>query len=205
MKNKYYSLLTCCRPKKNPFIWSQTNMAEFGLDEEDFLSGKDFSDFDKRIRFEIGKYGSYGDPDDGLQGTMISLPVVSSQVKEKIICRGIADLQFIPADVITENETAEYWIINCMQCIKAFDYDNSQYHAKSFFTGDPADDRIIRYVKKFALHEELIAGHDMFVLDYPPYKRIIVSGKIKNLFLKNRFSGWSFNPVMLTRNGSIIE
>ena len=205
MKIKYYQLLTCCRPKKEPYIWSKTNMNDFGLDEDDFLMGKDFSAFNQRIRFEIGDYGSYGELDDGLQGTMIKLPVVSESVKEKITERGITGLQYVPVDVITEESKVEYWIINCLQCINAFDYDNSEYHSKSFFSGDPNDKYIIRYVKKYALHEELVIGHDMFVLNYEPYRRVIVSSKIKNLFLKNKFSGWSFKPVYLTRNNKIIE
>lgn len=205
MKIKYYKMMTCCRAKKDPYIWSKTNMEEFGLCEEDFLSGKDFSDFEGRIRLEVGKYGSFGNLDDGLQGTMISLPIISPVVKQKISEKGISELQFIPVDVITENGVVEYWIINCMYCVNAFDYDYSEYYGEDFFSGNPKDKYFIKYVKKYALHEELVLGHDMFVLNYEPYKRVIVSSRIKNIFLKNKFSGWNFYPVHLTRDNKIIE
>lgn len=207
MKMKYYQMLTCCRAKKNAYIWHETNMKEYGLDESSFLEGRDFSSFSGRLKVEPGnRYGQYGDLDDGLQGTMVLLPVISAAVKEKFIERGVDGLQYIPVDVKTENGELEYWIVNCTYCTDAFDYENSTYIKKSFFTNDPRDDKIIRYVKHYVLDEEKVLGHDMFVLDYYPYRRVIVSGKIKNIFLKYKFSGWGFYPtVSLSRDGKIIE
>ena len=43
MKMKYYQMLTCCREKKNAYILHETNMKEYGLDENSFLEGRDFS------------------------------------------------------------------------------------------------------------------------------------------------------------------
>lgn len=103
------------------------------------------------------------------------------------------NIQYLPIKLMDttngiENET--YKVANILNVIDALDLENSQYDV--FELGD---EKIVS-VKKYALRNAVIEGHDIFRLKNDTIP-IFISEKIKDMIEKNKLLGFAFLEVLV--------
>jgi hypothetical protein len=123
-----------------------------------------------------------GRPPDFLSGIGTSLPIVSVKVKEFL--QGTEDVkhfEFIQTTILDYEKDIEYYILNILDVIDAFDWEQSDYDL--FDEPGPKGNKVIEELRKTVLIEEKIKGRNLFyVKDFP--SKVFISEKLEAQFVK---------------------
>lgn len=200
---KYYEAFDCGHAVKDPMICI-SNLEKLGISEEEFKICKSFEHKNKTIQFIVKEKEDDGKPDDVLQNTDI-LPVFSPRLISALNEAGITGIQYIPVDVVNfkQEKFDGFCIANVMDNISnAFCAEKSicQYYDREDLNTELIGK--IDFIWHLAAYSSELNGHDIFRLKFDdrftaPYGRIIVSEKFKDIFAKNKFTGFSFSKITL--------
>jgi len=123
-----------------------------------------------------------GRPPDFLSGIGSVLPIVSVKVKEFLL--GTEDaiyFEFIRATVLDYENEIEYYILNILEVLDAFDWEQSDYDL--FDEPGPKGNKVIEDLRKTVLIEEKVRGRNLFYVKEFPSK-VFISEKLEDQFLK---------------------
>jgi hypothetical protein len=193
---KWYWLVTNDNTVKNPFV-SDTGDLE-GFEKWIFADCKAFKDWSEKAWVGANKPGNDGDPDDSLQNHF-GLLIFSAQLRIALEEAGIGGIQYLPIQVLrpTGSRIEGYCIINILNCVKAFDLGktiHSRYPMDYFL---PERRGELSSVRQVTLRSNQLKGHD--IIRPEEYKvKVYVSGRFKEVFENNRFSGLSFHDVNIS-------
>lgn len=191
----WYQPIECDNTVNHPLVCDFSNFEDYGLEEVDFKLGKVINNWSMEIYFKTTSEKYDGEPDDVLQNAFM-LPIYSQRLKESLEKIGILGIQYLPVKVIGFNGDSHgtFYIANIINFFEAFDYEKSIYNVFSDDFPNPHVRGKIAGVKKYNLRNTNIFACDIFRL--AEYKqRFFVSGKIKNLFSENGYTGYSFVEV----------
>jgi len=195
---KWYQLIECNDTVKNPLVCDSDNLEINGFNEYDFLAGKIVDNWSENIFFQATEKEDDGDPDDALQNHLM-LPIFSERLIGALRKENIEGIQYLPVKILRPNgeELKGFAIANLINFIDAFDYEKSNYDVIPSDFPNPNARGEIAGVRKFSLLKEKLHGFD--VIRLKNYElRFFVSETIKNIFKKNKFTGYSFKEVELT-------
>ena len=198
IKMNWYMPIECDNTVRNPLVCDYTNLKDFGFTDIDFLTGKEISHWSAKIIFQAKKKKNDGIPDDALQNHLL-LPIYSGRFINKLQEEKIKGLQFCPIKILRPNndEISDFSLVNIINYIGAFNSEKSDYTRFKEDFPNPNVRGKIAGVTKFVLYKKYLTGMDIIRLS--DYKRsFFVSEKIKELFEKNNFTGYSFKQIELT-------
>ena len=190
-----YQPIECDHTVKNPLICDDSNYNDFGFKEEDFIAGKIISNWPEGIIFKATEKLYDGTPDDVLQNADM-IPIYSQRLKTALEKLEIEGIQYLPIKVQGFDGTIyeNFHIANITNVVNAFDYEKSIYR---FFPEDFPNPNVrgnLTGIRKFVLKSSEINNCDIFRLaEYS--RRFFVTDKIKKVFSKEKFSGYSFIKV----------
>ncbi len=191
---KWYQVVECDCTVKNPLICNFSNLEEFGFSGNNFMIGKKILDWKNGIFFKAERDG---DPDDALQNHMM-IPIFSPRLMEELDFNKIDGIQYLNIDILisAEKVVSGFVIANITNFVSAFNYNKSVYSIfEKNFPNQNVIGKISR-VKKFVLDKDKLLGFDVIrLVDYK--RRFFVSEKIKKIFKKNKFTGYSFVEIEL--------
>lgn len=175
-----------------------TNLEECGFKEQDFLDGKHIDHWRDDVIFQAKKVSNDGEPDDALQNHLM-IPIYSRRLTEQLLKAKIGGIQFLPVNILKSDNTRidGFAVANITEMVCAFDFDKSKYDRFRHDFPNPNVRGKIAGVIKFVLKETQIQGRDIFRLGEYQW-RFFVSERFKEIFEKNKFSGYSFVRVELT-------
>lgn len=102
-------------------------------------------------------------PPDFLSGLGSALPIVSSKVKTVLeTARPLQHFEFIEPVLINYNGAEQYYILNILDIIDAFDWENSDFDV--FDEPGPLGSKVIRKVRKLVVKETVAVGKDLFYI-----------------------------------------
>lgn len=194
---KWYLPIECDNPVKNPLVCNFSNLKEYGYSQYSFKEGTLIDDWNDNIFLQAREKKYDGKPDDALQNYLM-LPVYSSRLIDELNQAGISGIQYLPIKVLkTNNDCLDgFCIANILNYIEAFDEKESDFSRFSEDFPNPNARGKIAGVKKFVLQEGKLHGLDIFRLKEHQLS-FFVSEKFKDIFEKNKFTGYSFREVEL--------
>lgn len=194
---KWYQPLECDNTVKNPLVCDYSNLTEEGFEESFFKKGIKVNEWNDDIYIQATKGKNDGIPDDVLQNYLM-MPVFSERLVEKLKGIGIEGIQYLPIKVCRPNGECfeNFYVANFINYVEAFDYDKSKYNRFSETFPNPNKRGKISGVMRFVLNEEKLKGYDIIRLkEYS--QRFFVSERFKDVFVKNNFTGYSFEEIEL--------
>lgn len=195
---KWYQPVECDNIVENPLVCDSDNLGAWGFDPIRFKEGKEIVNWGKGITFGVRNQKNNGNPDDALQNHL-TLPIFSERLVNTLQKNNIDGIQFLPIEILlpSQKKLLGFSIGNFINFVAALDYKHSDY---SLFGNDFPNPRVrgkIAGVKKFVLIAKKIEGLDIIRLsDFK--QRFFVSEKVRALFHKNKFTGYSFKEIELT-------
>lgn len=124
------------------------------------------------------------------------IPIYSKKMKNEMESEGIGGIQYLSVEIIGFNGESFgfFYIANIVNFFEAFDYKKSVF---SIFSDDFPNPNVrgkIAGVKKFALRNNNLFNCDIFrLVEYN--QRFFITEKIKNLFNKRGYTGYSFIEI----------
>lgn len=200
---KYYYPIMCGHTVKNPMICGKSNISEFGLKDRDFFSARIINKFDGRIKYWVDLESDDGDPDDVLQ-TIDMIPIFSERLVIALNAACIEGVQYIPVDVYSFKKTliTGFCIANVVKTVEnAFNYEKSDYTLYPYDHKVEEDRGKMQHIWKYVLNLNAIEeGLDVFRLtsqteNFEWKRKYFVSERFKNVFTKNKFTGFSFQLI----------
>ena len=200
----YYRIIPCSSKKNKPYVWEKSNVLDHKLKEQDFcksmlIDEKEATDI--KI-YSVDKYSSE-DLDDVLQGIMVYLPIISKNVLNLVDTLNCS-IQTFPVSVYSKNKllSTDYFIVNTLREVDALDIKNSYYTTMgqilpSFCKSEEDKSKIFTIINP-VLFAEKLNDSDIFRVKYDK-NHMYVSGKFKNGFEKNNFSGWEFEKIEINQ------
>jgi hypothetical protein len=195
---KWYKPISCDNTVKNPLVCDYTNIEDYGFDEWSFFAGGKINNWNNDIIFQAKKKKNDGDPDDVLQNAEM-LPIYSEKLIKELNKTEIEGIQYLSVNILKfDGKSIDgFSIVNFLNKIEALDYDKSDYNNFSVDFPNPNVRGKIAGVKKYVLKKNKLAGFDIVRLaDYE--QAFFVSEKFKELFERNKFTGYSFKEIELT-------
>lgn len=179
---------------KNPYVSGIGNLPDLHID--DF--GKIVRTEDQFwIRSESSKYD--GDPDDLLQTHLSGYLAISKRFRDALESLSVSGIQYLPLRVFdhSRRQVGLFFIANLLKLVPALDKKKSDYDLLPADYFIPEMRGLISGIRKACLKKEYLNDLDIFRLaDYP--FMIFVSGRVKDIFIKNNFTGASFSKVECT-------
>lgn len=129
----------------------------------------------------------------------MGIPIFSNRLKNELNANNIKGIQYLPILVLRPNNKRieGFCIANLLNFISALDYEKSNY---DFFPDDFPNPNVrgeIAGVLKYVLQRDKLKGMDIVRLkDYE--LSYFVSKEFKEIFERNRFTGYSFEKVDLS-------
>lgn len=194
---KWYQPIECDNTVNNPLVCDFDNLEQFGYNENNFKEGICINEWNSDIFLQAKKKKNDGYPDDVLQNHLM-LPIYSLNFITELNRIGIEGVQYLPIKILkSDNGCLDgFCIANILHFIEAFDEQKSDFNRFSLDFPNPNVRGKIAGVKKFVLKKEKLKGFDIIRLK--EYKqRFFVSAKFKDMFEKNKFTGYSFKEVEL--------
>jgi len=195
---KWYKPIPCDKHVKNPLVCDYTNIEEYGFKKSDFIAGKEITNWNNNIIFQAKNKKNGGNPDDALQNAEM-LPIYSPRFIQAINSAKIEGIQFLPVNVLQPDGKSEegFCIANFLNFVEALDYERSDYDRFADDFPNPNVRGEIAGIIKYVLLKDRIVEKDVIRLkDYP--QSFFVSEKFKELFKRNKFTGYSFKEVELS-------
>lgn len=195
---KWYQVFECDNTVENPLVCDTDNLVEYNFEDWDFMEGKKITNWNNNIFIKAEKEEDDGDPDDALQSHLM-IPIFSKRLVDELNINKIEGIQYLPIKAIRPNNKSigNFYIVNFLNYISALNYERSNY---TRFRDDFPNLNVrgkIAGVKKFVLYKKKLEGMDVIRLeDYQ--QRFFVSEKFKNIFEKNKFTGYSFEEIELS-------
>ena len=194
---KWFQPIECDNTINNPMVCDYDNLEECGYDEWSFKTGQKITNWNEKIIFHVKKKSNDGEPDDVLQ-TSSMLPIYSRKLINELKANRIEGIQYLPIKIIKFNNDIlnNFIIANIINFISAFDYDKSEYQRFRDDFPNPNVRGKISSVKNFVLYKDKLKGMDIIRLaEYE--QRFFISEKFKDIFEKNKFTGYSFREIQL--------
>jgi hypothetical protein len=116
-------------------------------------------------------------------------PIVHKRIKNIFEEKMIENIQYLPVNVIDSNTGAvddNYYVMNIMNCIEAYDMKKSIYHRNEKYP-----EFILFNASKIILNKENCLPYDIFRCIHNK-NWIYVSEKIKTIAKQNKFTGMKF-------------
>ncbi|MGE5661900.1 MAG: imm11 family protein [Ignavibacteriales bacterium] len=194
---KWYQPIECDNTVKNPLVCDFDNLEQFGYNGNNFKEGELVDWWNDSILLQAKKKKNDGKPDDALQNHLM-LPIYSFNLITEINKAAISGIQYLPIKILKSNNECldGFSIVNILNFIEAFNEQKSEFNRFSEDFPNPNVRGKIAGVKKYVLQKEKLIGFDIIRLK--EYKqRFFVSEKFKDIFEKNKFTGYSFKEVEL--------
>ena len=195
---KWFQPLECDNTVENPLVCDYDNLEDIGFNENDFKMGKRIERWDNNVFFQAKEKEDDGEPDDALQSSSM-LPIYSERLVNELKKEKINGIQYLPARILRPNnmEIKGFSLVNILNFIKAFNYEKSNYNRFRDDFPNPKVQGKLAGVTKYVLHKDKLLGMDIIRLaDYK--QSFFVSEKIKMIFERNNFTGYSFKEIELT-------
>lgn len=195
---RWYQPIECDKTVKNPLVCDYSNLEELGYTESDFKIGKFIDNWNENVFVQAREPEDDGDPDDALQ-TILMLPIFSPRLMEELNKASIEGIQYLPIKVLRpNNECIEgFNLVNIINFVEAFDEENSIFSRFSEDFPNPNVRGQIAGARKYVLKKDKLEGLDIIRLK--EFKQaFFVSEKFKKVFVKNKFTGYSFREIELT-------
>jgi hypothetical protein len=195
---KWYHPIPCDNTVKNPLVCDYSNLEDNGYDKWSFLTGEQSKSWNQEYFLQAKKKKNDGKPDDVLQNYLM-LPIYSERLIQELVKENIQGIQYLPIHVLRPNNESltGFAIANLLNFFDALDHNLSNYTRFSDDFPNPNVRGQIAGITKFVLKKDKLLGIDMFRLkEYE--QSIFVSEKFKDLFERNKFTGYSFEEVELT-------
>lgn len=194
---KWFQPIECDNTIKNPLVCDYDNLEENGFDEWSFKAGKEITNWNDKIVFQVKKKDNDGEPDDVLQTSSV-LPIYSANLITQLQLNGIKGIQYLPVKIVKYDYDIlnNFQIANIINIISALSLEKSDYQRFRDDFPNPNVRGKISSVKKFVLYQGKLVGLDIIRLE--EYKqRFFVSERFKDIFEQNKFTGYSFKEVQL--------
>jgi len=189
---KWYWVITSSNTVKNPFVTDNDNLG--GLEDE-FVLGKPWQESQKLLRLEASNPENDGVVDDALQNHL-DLPIFSLRLQQAMSGGAIRGAEMIPIELIRPDRTKidGYAILNVLSRRDALNRSKSDF---DLFPDDyviPRRRGMVRAVRWPVLCERSLVDTDFLRLNEYPVQ-LFVSERVRDLFEKGRFTGWTFREV----------
>src|SRR5690606_37185951 len=128
----------------------------------------------------------------------LMLPIFSLSLIAELNKAAIRGIQYLPIKVLKSNNESVngFHIANILHSIEALDKQRSDYFLFREDFPNPSVRGKIAGITKYVLQKEKLLGFDIIRLkDYK--QRFFVSERFKDVFEKNKFTGYSFKEVEL--------
>lgn len=116
-------------------------------------------------------------------------PLVHQRVKDTFEEEGIAGIQYLPAkliDVVTNAVNNDYWVMNVLNYIEAYDMEKSKYTYQEKYDSYSFAPHNIVFDEKVCSHYDIFRARKNSMYLY-------ISGKIKRVIEENDWIGFAFN------------
>lgn len=190
-----YFKLNMDMSRKNDVICHYEN--DFGIQQNTFILGKKYNDWDNRFQF-------YYDKEEGEVLTDYLANdkgwfVVSKKLKQLMKTMN-TEIQYIPVKVIEKSSLMDitYYIANILKLMDALCLEKSEY----FETEIPSIGTIYT-VSKYAVYENRIENSDVFKLSNRQEVPIFVSDRFKTTIEINNITGISFTEIRVVQNSKM--
>lgn len=193
---RYYRVLPYSRAKKNPYI-GYADIEDLGYRGSYFQKTEPIADFDYKILIKPKTQEGYGNMDDALQEIKITRPIISSDVVNMLNDLNVKNIHFIPVNVMCEDGSINknYYILQVLSMYNAIDLKNTKIYGTK--------EHPMYFYEVYDI-DKVPDDEDIFTLD-DSQCRIFVSERVRKAFIKNKYTGWDFHPLTLSKNGEIIK
>lgn len=201
---RYYSVCKCEHAVKNPMICF-SNIEELGVNYKRFDLCKPYEEQEGKITFYVRDEEDDGDPDDALQNTDM-IPVFSPRLVTALNEADIKGIQYAPCNLVNyKKENIEgFCIANVLDhAEQALVLEKSMVQIRDDEYREAENRGKIYFVWRYALDEKQLEGHDVFRLKFddrfemPFSSDIVVSQRFRDVFTKNKFTGFSFSKIAI--------
>lgn len=194
----WYQPIECDNTVKKPLVVCEKNFEENKVDRWDFTKGEIINNWNSKILFQAEEEQDDGEPDDALQASPL-IPIYSRRLVDKLNEANIEGIQYLPVTILKYNgeSAGEFYIANFLNFIEAFDFEKSKY---SIYDDDytvPEKRGKVSGALKYVLKEAKLKEYDVIRLKEFSL-RFFVSEKFRKVFIKNKFTGYSFKKIELT-------
>jgi len=189
---KWYWVITSSNTVLNPLV---TDCDNFAGREDDFVLGKPWQEPQKSLRLEVMKPENDGLPDDALQNHL-DLPILSNLLQQAMTAETVRGAEMVPIELARPDGTKinGYAILNVLHRRDALNRSKSDF---DLFPEDyvvPRRRGMVRAVRRPVLNESSLLDTDFLRLNEYPFQ-LFVSERVRNIFEKGRFTGWSFREI----------
>jgi hypothetical protein len=192
MINKWYRIIGCDNSVPNPYV--ATSTIPLMEDEWQFMRGLRKGPSCQHYSFVVDSPDMDGDPDDVLQN-FLTLPVFSCRLRNELRRLQLDScIEYVPIDVVRFDQTTidGYSIANirclseCMD-IELSDYSHVMRGGSMKITG----------IRKLVLKDNALPSDHIYRLSQHTMT-IICSDSFQKCFTNGRFTGYSFDPVVVS-------
>lgn len=194
---KWFQPIECDNTVKKPLVCDYDNLEEYGFDQYSFKTGIIINNWNMNIFMQAKAKRYSGNPDDALQNYLM-IPIYSERFRVTLGNAGIEGIQYLPIKVLRSNTDSidGFCIANILNFIEAFDYEKSDYDRFDEDFPNPNVRGEISGVRRFVLKKEKLNALDIIRLKEYELS-FFVSEKFKEVFERNKFTGYSFREVEL--------
>ncbi len=193
--NDWYQVIRGANTVKSPLVTNDDDLC--GYEEDDFTNGEYIGVENWCSEAWVGSKlkKDDGDPDDVLVNHLM-IPIFSPRLKKNIEKITMKEIEFLPLKIIKPSGSIinSFYIANIVNVIEAVDKKKSEFDIFPNDFPNPNMRGKISFFKKLILNKKAIKNNNIFRL--AEYKeKIIVSGKVKEVFVKNNYTGYKFSEV----------
>jgi len=189
---KWYWVITSSNTVETPLVTDSDNF--FGREGE-FFMGNPFQGSQTPLMLGTSEPQNSGIADDALQNHL-ALPVLSGSLQHAMIAEGVRGAEFVPVELFRPDRTRVdgYAILNVLHRRDALNRSKSDF---DLFPNDyvvPQRRGMIRAIRHPVLDPRSILHTDFLRLNEYPFQ-LFVSERVRGVFEKGRFTGWSFREI----------
>ena len=131
--------------------------------------------------------------DDVLQVVGIDRPVISGEVVNMLKELQVKNINLIPVNVKCEDGSINknYYILQVLSMLDVLDENNSTKLNTM-------------YLEKVYNLDRVPEDTDIFSIE-DCFSKVVVSDRVRKAFIKQKFTGWDFHPLTLSKDGVIIN
>jgi len=189
---KWYWVITSSNAVENPLVTDSDN---FDGRESEFVLGKPFQESPSSLTLIASETGNDGMPDDALQNHL-ALPILSGSLQHAMTAVAVRGAELVPVELFRPDRTRidGYAILNVLHRRDALNRSKSDF---DLFPDDyvlPQRRGMVRAIRRPVLDARSILDTDFLRLNEYPFQ-LFVSDRVRGIFEKGRFTGWSFREV----------
>jgi hypothetical protein len=180
----WYWVIDCDNSVDDPLVADEVEL--HGIDESILDSGIPLTDWNPEVTFYASSPKWDGEPDDVLQNAL-GAPVYSPRLQDALNLAGIEGIQYLPVRVCHADgvEVPGYALANIINLVACLDWEKAEYRR---WKGRPGQ---VRSITHLVVKGDALRGYDIVRMKEFPVK-ILASQKFVDVFLRNRFTGYSF-------------